>query len=197
MRHARTRHGASVRGYTRRRFRCRSMPLQWRHLRFTIQRRWSPKEDGRYYSTSFCDLSIPARGVLNLNLLDGGELVGGDVVYLNQDVPRVQARSRRDSPRFRRRLRQTGQAPSPRMLPPLLVYSYHCRFPFLVLSGVQKLFNLCKCGGFAPPCRWFPYGAWRTRRAGAQYACRRRDHRPACVRTGSVANHTWLEGPPS
>ena len=23
------------------------MPLQWRHLRFTVQRRWSPKEDGR------------------------------------------------------------------------------------------------------------------------------------------------------
>ena len=59
LRHARTRHGASVRGYTRRRFRCRSMPLQWRHLRFTIQRRWSPKEDGRHYSTSFYDLSIP------------------------------------------------------------------------------------------------------------------------------------------
>ena len=123
LRHARTRHGASVRGYTRRRFRCRSLPPQWRHLRFTIQRRWSPKKDVRYDSTSLDDLSIPRRGVLDFDLLDGGELVGGDVVYLNQDVPRVQARSRRDSPRFRRRLRQTGQAPSPRMLPPLLVYS--------------------------------------------------------------------------
>ena len=61
MRHARTRHGASVRSYTRRRFRCRSMPLQWRHLRITVQRRWSPKEDGRYDSTSFYDLSIPPR----------------------------------------------------------------------------------------------------------------------------------------
>ena len=61
LRHARTRHRASVRGYTRRRFRCRSMPPHWRHLRFTVQRRWSPKEDGRYDSTSFCDLSIPAR----------------------------------------------------------------------------------------------------------------------------------------
>ena len=66
LRHARTRHGASVRGYTRRRFRCRFMPLQWRHLRFTVQRRWSPKEDGRYYSTSFYDLSIPPRGALDL-----------------------------------------------------------------------------------------------------------------------------------
>ena len=61
LRHARTRHGASVRGYTRRRFRCRSMPLQWRHLRFTIQRRWSPKEDGRYDSTSFVICQSPAR----------------------------------------------------------------------------------------------------------------------------------------
>ena len=61
--HARTRHGASVCGYTRRRFRCRSLPPHWRHLRFTIQRRWSPKEYGRYYSTSFYDLSIPPRGV--------------------------------------------------------------------------------------------------------------------------------------
>ena len=63
LRHARTRHRASVRGYTRRRFRCRFMPPQWRHLRFTIQRRWSPKEDGRYVSTSFRDSSIPPRGV--------------------------------------------------------------------------------------------------------------------------------------
>ena len=59
----RTRHGASVRGYTRRRFRCRSLPPHWRHLRFTVQRRWSPKEDVQYDSTSFCDLSIPPRGV--------------------------------------------------------------------------------------------------------------------------------------
>ena len=99
MRHARTRHGASVRGYTRRRFRCRFMPLQWRHLRFTIQRRWSPKEDGRYYSTSFYDLSIPPpRGALDFDLLDGGELVGGDVVYLNQDVPRAGGERGRDAP---------------------------------------------------------------------------------------------------
>ena len=63
LRHARTRHGASVRGYTRRRFRCRSMPLQWRHLRFTIQRRWSPKKDRWHDSTSLDDLSIPPRGV--------------------------------------------------------------------------------------------------------------------------------------
>ena len=137
MRHARTRHGASVRGYTRRRFRCRSMPPQWRLMRFSVQRRWSPKEDGWYYSTSFCDLSIPAHGVLNLNLLNGGELVGGDVVYLNKDVPRVQAQLRRDSPRFRRRLRQTGQAPSPRMLPPLLVYS--CPLPFSLSCFVRRV----------------------------------------------------------
>ena len=71
----------------------------------------------------------------DFDLLDGGELVGGDVVYLNQDVPRVQARSRRDSPRFRRRLRQTGQAPSPRMLPPLLVYS--CPLPFSLSCFVR------------------------------------------------------------
>ena len=69
LRHARTRHGASVRGYTRRRFRCRSMPLQWRHLRFTVQRRWSPKEDGRYYSTFFYDLSIPPRGAHGFQIL--------------------------------------------------------------------------------------------------------------------------------
>ena len=62
LRHARTRHGASVRGYTRRRFRCRSLPPRWRLMRFTVQRRWSPKEDGRYDSTSFYDLSIPPRG---------------------------------------------------------------------------------------------------------------------------------------
>jgi len=49
--------------FTRRRSRCRSMPLQWRHLRFTVQRRWSPKEDGRCNSTSFYDLSIPPHGV--------------------------------------------------------------------------------------------------------------------------------------
>ncbi len=47
----------------RRRFQCRSMPPNWRHLRFTVQRRWSPKEDGRYDSTSFYDLSILPRGV--------------------------------------------------------------------------------------------------------------------------------------
>ena len=74
------------------------MPLQWRHLRFTVQRRWSPKEDGRYYSTSFCDSSIPPRGVLDFDLLDGGELVGGDVVYLNQDVPRAGGERGRDAP---------------------------------------------------------------------------------------------------
>ena len=136
LRHARTRHGASVRGYTRRRFRCRSMPLQWRHLRFTVQRRWSPKEDGRYYSTSFRGSSISPCGALDLDLLDGGELVGGDVVDLDQDVPRVQARLRRDSPRFRRRLRQTGQASSPRMLPPLLVYS--CPLPFSLSCFVRR-----------------------------------------------------------
>ena len=78
----------------------------------------------------------PPRGVLDFDLLDGGELVGGDVVYLNKDVPRVQARLRRDSPRFRRRLRQTGQAPSPRMLPPLLVYS--CPLPFSLSCFVRR-----------------------------------------------------------
>ena len=74
------------------------MPLQWRHLRFTVQRRWSPKEDGRYDSTSFYDLSIPPRGALDFDLLDGGELVGGDVVYLNQDVPRAGRERGRDAP---------------------------------------------------------------------------------------------------
>ena len=46
----------------RRRFRCRSLPPHWRLMRFTVQRRWPPKEDGRYDSTSFYDLSIPPRG---------------------------------------------------------------------------------------------------------------------------------------
>ena len=87
-----------MRGYTRRRFRCRSLPPQWRHLRFTVQRRWSPKEDGRYYSTSFYDLSIPPRGALDFDLLGGGELVGGDVVDLDQDVPRAGGERGRDAP---------------------------------------------------------------------------------------------------